>query len=284
MSQIETVKNKELQQFDPKSTVTDIHKFEAAETYYKKARNAEGLCEAIEEKLKRQREFVLWYGQQPKKVNRHSSDDGTVTASDYQLDPKTISRWKAKLSTTEHYEITLSDAIAKALLACEGKGDPIHGIKTVNDEWYTPELYINLARGVMGGIDTDPASNPEAQKIVKAKTYYTKDDDGLSKSWTGRTWINPPFSDVLMFAEKLIGHLEAGEVSQAIVLTNNNTDTLWWHKMAEVAQGICFTRGRISFYNQYGESSAPTNGQCFFYFGENKQGFTDAFYAHGLIL
>ena len=41
---------------------------------------------------------------------------------------------------------------------------------------------------------------------------------------------------------------------------------------------------RISFYNEQGESSSPTNGQTFFYFGERRDRFTEIFSDHGLIL
>ena len=54
------------------------------------------------------------------------------------------------------------------------------------DEWYTPGDIIERARAVLGEIDLDPASNAHAQKTVRAKRFYTKDDDGLSKPWSGR--------------------------------------------------------------------------------------------------
>lgn len=60
-----------------------------------------------------------------------------------------------------------------------------------NNEWYTPKVYIESARLVMGEIDLDPASSAMANKIVRARKYYTEADNGLTKSWEGELWIDP---------------------------------------------------------------------------------------------
>jgi hypothetical protein len=50
---------------------------------------------------------------------------------------------------------------------------------TGENEWYTPQKYLDAAREVFGSvIDLDPASNDEAQKNVKAGKFYSKEDDG----------------------------------------------------------------------------------------------------------
>lgn len=161
---------------------------------------------------------------------------------------------------------------------------------TGNEEHYTPEEYVNLARLVMGGIDTDPASCEEAQKIVQADVWYSKEDDGLTRDWNGNVFMNPPYSVGVIdkFITKLLEEIELGHTAQAILLTNNNTDTKWFHSAAEKADRICFTKGRINFY-QVGDGitttkTSPTNGQTFFYFGPNGDWFSDLFVDVGLIM
>ena len=54
------------------------------------------------------------------------------------------------------------------------------------NEWYTPECYIESAKKVMGNIDLDPASSEIANQTVNANLFYSQEEDGLSKEWFGK--------------------------------------------------------------------------------------------------
>jgi len=97
-------------------------------------------------------------------------------------------------------------------------------------------MYIESARKVLGGIDLDPASNVVAQQTVMAERFFTIDDDGLRQEWTGRVWLNPPYSRgvISRFVNKLLTEYHAGRVTAAILLTNNFTDTKWWQAAAKL--------------------------------------------------
>lgn len=157
---------------------------------------------------------------------------------------------------------------------------------TGENEWYTPVEYLDAARSVLGEIDLDPASSPVANKTVGAARIYTIDDTGLTKEWSGRIWLNPPYSQpaIAQFSEKLAQEWESGRVQAAIALTHNYTDTGWFHRLASTCQAICFTRGRIGFVNQEGKKAAPTQGQAFFYFGSDVNGFFDRFRSIGFVV
>jgi len=153
-----------------------------------------------------------------------------------------------------------------------------------NNEWYTPEQYINSAKDVMGQIDLDPASNDIAQKHINAKKYYTAKDDGLLYKWVGTVWLNPPYSRGLMnkFIEKLISE---SEVKSYICLVNSSTDTCWCHKLMDDSDGMCLTKGRISFLDENGiKSKGNSRGQIFFYKGVGFKCFEKEFKKYGKVV
>lgn len=153
------------------------------------------------------------------------------------------------------------------------------------DEWYTPGKYIEAAREVMGKIDLDPASCDEAQELIKASHYFTKKDNGLQKDWFGRVWLNPPYSAPLIdqFSEKLIQEYEDRRVSEAIILTNNSSDTRWFHSLLSRFPA-CFTRGRVQFWRKGEETFGARQGQAVFYLGTQDELFYNVFSEFGIVV
>lgn len=155
-----------------------------------------------------------------------------------------------------------------------------------NNEWYTPAKYIDLAREVMGGIDCDPATSEIANQTVKAKTIFTAENDGLTQTWRGRVWMNPPYAQPLMsdFAEAVSAKFESGEIEQACILVNNATETQWFQRMVSVANAVCFPKSRIKFLDLQGKPGAPLQGQAIIYMGDNIELFVAAFKLEGAVL
>ena len=140
---------------------------------------------------------------------------------------------------------------------------------TGNPEWYTPVELVHAARAVLGTIDLDPASSDIAQRNVRATKYHTKDDDGLAHPWAGKVWLNPPYARGLIeaFAGKLCQHFSQGDVTEALVLTNNSTDAQWFHQLARQATALCLLEGRVRFLDPQGNLGKPLQGQAVLYLG-----------------
>lgn len=149
-----------------------------------------------------------------------------------------------------------------------------------SDEWYTPAVYLELARSVLGSIDLDPASSPTAQRAVQATRYHTRADDGLAQRWQQNVWLNPPYSRPGPWVHKLLAEYRAGHVTAAILLVYNATDTSWFTPLWEFP--ICFVRGRIQFGNRPGRSNP--RGSCFVYFGPRVDRFSAVFREVGAIV
>jgi phage N-6-adenine-methyltransferase len=211
-------------------------------------------------------------------IDKHLADRArklaAIPAAEFE---ERIDDWRARIDV-ENERVT-------ANLLASGANHVRGTFGTGENEWFTPVEYIELARRALGEIDLDPASNDLAQKDVCASDYFTVEDNGLSRQWYGRVWLNPPYAQPAIenFVFKLVDEVAAGRVEQAILLTHNYTDTAWFQKAASAAAAICFTRGRVRFVSPQGDLAAPTQGQAFFYFGDNIEAFADAFRGVGFI-
>ena len=146
-----------------------------------------------------------------------------------------------------------------------------------NIECYTPANIINLALEVMdvNEFDLDPCSpNVDGSgTCVPAKTYYTKETDGLKQEWFGKVWMNPPYGkEIMSWTNKLVHEYETGNVTEAIALVPARTDTKWFQTTNPTA--ICCIRGRIKFLGQ--KNSAPFPSLAI-YFGQDFNRFNGVF-------
>lgn len=161
------------------------------------------------------------------------------------------------------------------------------GHATGEEEWYTPQDIIKAARLTMGSIDVDPASCEAANQVVKAATFYSKTEDGLTKNWPGNVWLNPPYSqpDVTDFCDLLVTKYKTGEVTQACVLVNNATETGFYQNMLNSCAAVCLIKGRVRFIDRNGNpGGAPLQGQTIIYFGYRLFEFAENFQNFGGVL
>lgn len=159
---------------------------------------------------------------------------------------------------------------------------------SISNEWYTPAKYIDAARALMGAIDVDPASNPKANEVIQAATYYTIETDGFNKSWNGRVWLNPPYgrdgaeSNQALWSARLIEQYKAGITKEAILLVNAVPGNKWFHPLWEFP--ICFPYERIRFYDEEGETGQPTHSNALIYMGPQIMRFAEIFAPLGKVV
>lgn len=152
-------------------------------------------------------------------------------------------------------------------------------------EWYTPPEYIAAATAVMGPIDLDPASVPEANEVVGAARFWTADDDGLTRPWAGTVWMNPPYAQpaVDRFCTRLAREYHDGDVTEACALVNNATETGWFQALLAEAATVCFPRARVKFWHP-DRVSGPLQGQAVLYLGPHGPRFAAEFLRFGPVL
>jgi phage N-6-adenine-methyltransferase len=221
--------------------------------------------------------------------------DAPITLSEAGIDKNLADRARKYAAIPEKefqeriddYRIRVAEEGERAMADLVAAGEKhVRGtFGTGENEWYTPDEHLEVARKVLGGFDLDPASSHVANRRVKASQFFSQETDGLSRPWFGKVWLNPPYAQpaIAQFADKIVAEWENGNVEAAIVLTHNYTDTAWFQKLANAASAICFTRGRVRFVSPSGELAAPTQGQAFTYFGHDVDGFAVAFSEIGFV-
>jgi phage N-6-adenine-methyltransferase len=116
-----------------------------------------------------------------------------------------------------------------------------------SDEWETPQELFDKLNKVFN-FTLDPCSTHENAKCNK---YYTKEDNGLSKDWSGEiVFCNPPYGNsISKWVEKC--YKEGLKAVTVVMLIPSRTDTKWQHKyIFNNAKVICFIKGRLKFINR----------------------------------
>ena len=127
--------------------------------------------------------------------------------------------------------------------------------KGANDVWLTPLSIVHA----LGRFDLDPCGEAHHKT---AKLIYT--ENGLDKPWFGRVWLNPPYSQVGDWLERL------AEYQWGIALVFARTDTKWAQKFIPRAASVFFPEKRIRFLHKDLTPAKYTAGapSMFLSFGE----------------
>lgn len=179
----------------------------------------------------------------------------------------------------KHPSSALKETIDQKLGVDQRKGMDVH-FSSDTDEWYTPDEIIARVERALGTINIDPCA--DLGRSIPATTHYTKEDDGLSKEWNGRVFMNPPYSKIGKWVEKLIKEYEEKRTTAAVVLVPARTDTEWYAELKEFPR--CYIRGCVKFGDASGNArnSAPFPSVAF-YLGTDTEAFVRAFENRGQV-
>lgn len=109
------------------------------------------------------------------------------------------------------------------------------------DEWSTPQDFFESIRSEFD-FTLDVCATPEN---AKCKTFFTREQDGLSNPWTGVCWMNPPYGKQIgLWIKKAYDSSQQG--ATVVCLVPARTCTAWWHDYAIKAE-VRFIRGRLRF-------------------------------------
>ena len=126
------------------------------------------------------------------------------------------------------------------------------------DDWETPpEIFEPLNEEFQ--FTLDPCCYPYT---AKCKKFFTKEDDGLSKDWSGeRVFMNPPYGRRIgKWIEKAFEESQKGAL--VVCLIPSRTDTNYWHDFCMKAKEIRFLRGRVKFIQGKEQKQAAPFGSA----------------------
>jgi DNA N-6-adenine-methyltransferase (Dam) len=107
----------------------------------------------------------------------------------------------------------------------------------------------------LGPFDVDPAA-ADPRPWDCAAVNFTEADDGLSRPWHGRVWLNPPFDRyrVGTWIRRLAEH------GTGAALLHARTEAGWFEPIWAHASGILFMADRIKFFRPDGSEQPANSG------------------------
>lgn len=134
-------------------------------------------------------------------------------------------------------------------------------LSSVKQDWETPQDDFNIWNKQYN-FTLDPCCTSDNCKCPDG-IYHDLGEDGLALPWSGRVFMNPPYSDQKLWIPKAVAESKRPAVEFVIGLLPSRTDTALFHKYIwdrETCEsypgvGIEFLPGRLKFgSDQYWET------------------------------
>lgn len=131
------------------------------------------------------------------------------------------------------------------------------------EEWYTP-AHVFHALGLR--FDCDVAHPPRYDLPVDRwiepapclPLFYTKEQDGLSRCWEGRVWMNPPFgarNQIVPWLARFMAHRDG------VAFVPDRTSAPWWQTYAPQADALLFISPKVKMLSPIGLEPSNSPGQ-----------------------
>lgn len=120
-----------------------------------------------------------------------------------------------------------------------------------NDEWLTPPHILTA----LGHFDLDPCA-PINRPWATADKHFTRLDDGLTRDWEGRVWLNPPYGkETAVWLDRLADH------GNGVALIFARTETkMFFERVWCRASALLFIKDRLYFHFVDGRRAEANSG------------------------
>jgi phage N-6-adenine-methyltransferase len=126
-----------------------------------------------------------------------------------------------------------------------------HSAHAEKDEWLTPPEILSR----LGEFDLDPCA-PIYRPWSTARQHLTINDNGLTREWHGRVWLNPPYGRE---TSGWLARLKAHRRGTALIFARTET-ACWFAHVWSGATAILFLKGRLNFHHSTGIRSRKNCG------------------------
>ena len=159
--------------------------------------------------------------------------------------------WDEVVETSETLNAPITSGLVQTtfqrhLQSCQSSHlqsrQPVH-LQSNSVRWFTPFALLEVIRQAFTGgqIDLDPCSEPLAQAVVQAQSFFTQASDGLVQPWFGRVYVNPPFgragsmSVQGQFFAKAVAEYIDKHALEVVLLLKVAVGYAWFHSSSAVS-------------------------------------------------
>lgn len=135
-------------------------------------------------------------------------------------------------------------------MTAQGIGGHTRPGRGLSDSWVTPREIVEA----LGEFDLDPCEcTPQPWR--HAARGFCVAENGLRQEWTGRVWLNPPYSNWSAWVERLADHGSGTALLFARTETADFVSLVWSR-----AHALLFLWGRLHFHSPDGQRAKGNAG------------------------